>query len=175
MTAGARLEQLETRDLSTLSAAETTAALADVSVIRGTTDRLEAALVRRLGELHAAGQSAPPSDVLGRTGTTSRQAVDRTERRAGTLGETPRLNAALGAGTVGVEHADAVAAAASRLDDEQRGALFGRDQELTELAVSLSPEVFRRKLNGVVDEITHDDGLDRAAAAGSGGDGVDHA
>ena len=95
-----------------------------MSVIRGTTDRLEAALVRRLGELHEAGQSAPPSDVLGRTGTTSRQTVEKTERRAETLGETPQLNEALGAGRVGVEHADAVAAAAGRLDDDQRAALF---------------------------------------------------
>ncbi len=129
MTAGARLESLETRDLSTLSAAEATAALHDVSVIRGTTDRLEAALVRRLGELHEAGQSAPPSDVLARTGTTSRHTVEKTERRADALGETPRLNETLGPGTVGVEHADAVAAAASRLDDDQRVALFVHDDD----------------------------------------------
>ena len=149
--------------MSVLSAGEVTAALRDVAVIRGTTDQLEAAIVRRIAELHEAGQAAPASDVLGRSGRTSRRAAERAERRAGMLGQTPTLNDALGRGEVGVEHADAVASAAGRLDDEQRCVLFGRDREIVELAAACPPEVFRRRLGTLVDEITDDDGLDRAA------------
>ncbi len=149
--------------MSVLSAAEVTAALHDVAVIRGTTDQLEAALARRLAELHASGDAAPPADVLGRGGRMSRRAAEQAERRAGTLGHAPKLNDALGKGKVGAEHADAVAAAAGRLDDDQRTALFARDQEIVELAASYSPEGFRRRLGKLVDSITDDDGLERAA------------
>ena len=163
MTAGARLQRLEESDLSVLSPAEVTAALRDVAVIRGTTDRLEAVLVRRVAELHEAGDAAPPADVLGRGGRMSRRAAEQVDRRAGALGRTPKLNDALGKGSVGAEHADAVAAAAGRLDDAQREALFEKDREITELAVSQPPEVFRRGLGRLIDEITADDGLERAA------------
>ena len=149
--------------MSVLSAGEVTAALRDVAVIRGATDQLEAAIVRRIAELHEAGQAAPASDLLGRAGRTSRRAAEQAERRAGTLGQTPKLNDALGKGKVGTEHADAVANAAGRLDDDQREALFACDREIVELAASYSPEVFRRRLATLVDAITDDDGLERAA------------
>ena len=93
----------------------------------------------------------------------SRRAAEQVDRRAGALGRTPKLNDALGKGSVGAEHADAVAAAAGRLDDAQREALFEKDREITELAVSQPPEVFRRGLGRLIDEITADDGLERAA------------
>ncbi len=163
MTAGARLQHLEACDVSVLSAAEATAALRDVAVIRGTTDRIEAALARRIDELHQAGQAAPVADVLGRGGRMSRRAAEQVERRADALGHTPKLSDALGKGRVGVEHADAVASAAGRLDDDQRAALFERDREIVELAVSFPPEVFRRRLAKLVDDITADDGLAKAA------------
>ena len=162
MGAGVRLTQLEAWDVDTLSAAEVTAALRDVALIRGTTDRLEAALARRVAELHADGQAAPPADVLGRQGRTSRRAAEQAERRADALGHAPKLNDALGKGKVGAEHADAVANAAGRLDDDQRAALFEKDQEIVELAASHSPEVFRRRLGKLVDDITNDDGLEYA-------------
>ncbi len=146
-----------------LSAAEATAALRDVAVIRGTTDRVEAALARRIAELHQAGQAAPAADVLGRGGRMSRRAAERVEHRADALGHTPKLSDALGKGKVGAEHADAVAAAAGRLDDDQRAALFERDREIVELAASFPPEVFRRRLGKLVDDITADNGLAKAA------------
>ena len=79
------------------------------------------------------------------------------------LGATPGLNAALGKGKIGVEHADAVAAAAGRLDDNQRAELFANDAQITEHAASSSPESFRRWLNTTVDAISADDGVERAA------------
>ncbi|MFN3257288.1 MAG: DUF222 domain-containing protein [Ilumatobacter sp.] len=163
MSVGIRLQRLEALDVSALSAGAAIAALRDLAVVRGKTDQLEAAIARRISELHEIGDAVPAADVLGRQGRASRRSAEKADRRSKALGEVPRLNEALGKGKVGAEHADALAGAAGRLDDEQRTALFGRDQEITELAASLSPESFRRKLHAIVDEITDDDGLDRAA------------
>ena len=156
------MSDLERRDVATMSAGDAHAALRDVAVIRGTTDRIEAAITRRITDLHTEGKAAPPVDALGRNGRTSRRTAERAERRADTLGHTPLLDRALGAGKVGADHADALASAAAPLDDRQRGALFARDGELTELAASHSPETFRRKVAALVDDITGDDGLDKA-------------
>ena len=132
-------------------------------MVRGKADQLEAAITRRLSELHEAGRAAPVADMLSRSSKRSRRASEQAERRSGALGETPRLNDALGKGKVGVEHADAVASAAGRLDESQRSELFGLDRQITEHAASSTPESFRRWLNTTVDAITDDDGLDRAA------------
>lgn len=159
MTAGERLRRLEGVEIDTMSTGDAAAALRDIAVIRGTTEHLEAAITRRLARLHAAGSAAPASDVLGRQSKASRKAVERTERRAETLGNTPTLDEALAAGRVGSEHADVVAAAAGRLDDDQRAELFDRDDEITAMATTHAPETFRRRLGKLIDTITNDDGL----------------
>lgn len=163
MSVAARLERLDRIDVSSMSMGAVTGALRDISVIRGKTDQIEAALTRRLTELHESGQAIPAVDVLGRQGRSSRRTAEKVERRSETLGEAPRLNDALGQGKVGAEHADALAGVAGRLGDDHRAELFARDAEITELAASFSPETFRRKLHTIVDEITDDDRLDRAA------------
>jgi hypothetical protein len=162
VAAGLRLTELEGADIGSLSAAQATAALRGVAVIRGKADQLEAAIVRRLNELHAAGQAIPAADTLGHSAKRSRRAAEQAARRAGTLGEAPQLNAALGKGKVGAEHADALATAAGRLDEQHRAQLFAKDQQITEHAASSSPESFRRWLTKTVDSITDDDGLERA-------------
>jgi len=162
MTAGERLRRLEAVEIDTMSVGDAAAALRDVAVVRGRTDQIEAAITRRVAALHAAGQAAPASDLLGRQSKASRQAVERTERRAEALGNTPSLEQALGTGRVGAEHADAVTTAAGRLDDAQRVELFGHDDEITAMASSQSPETFRRRLGKLVDTITNDDGLAEA-------------
>jgi len=147
---------------------QATAALRDVvTVVRGRADQLEAAIARRLAELHAAGEARPVADTLGYSAKRSRRAAEQAERRSAVLGNTPGLNTALGKGKVGAEHADAVATAADRLDDDQRAALFAQDREITEHAASSSPETFRRWLNRTVDAITADDGLEHAAQQGA--------
>lgn len=162
MTPGDRLQRLAGLDIASMSTADVVEALRDVNAIRGCTDQIEAAISRRLTVLNATGQAAPAADILVRQRHGSRRAAEKAERRAGTLGETPGLDHALGAGRVSVEHADAVAAAAGRLDDETRDALFDRDDDITELATTHSPETFRRRLGKLIDEVTGDDGIDRA-------------
>ena len=149
--------------MSSLSAIEANAALRELSSVRCKTDQLEAAVVRRVAELHAEGNAVPAADALGHNGRTSRRAAEKAERRASALGSTPRLDAALGSGHVGAEHVDAVVNATTHLDDAQRSAVFELDAEITELAAAHSPDQFRRKLNEIVDELTNDDGVERAA------------
>ena len=163
MTAGERLGRLENVDIGTMSVGDAAAALRDITVIRGRTEQLEAAITRRLTRLHEAGSAAPVSDVLGRQGRASRRTVERTERRAETLGNTPALDDALATGRVGSEHADVVATAAGRLDDDQRAELFDHDDEITAMATTHPPEIFRRRLGKLIDTITNDDGLALAA------------
>ena len=162
MTPGVRLQRLEALDASTLSAVEANAALRDLAVIRGRSDQIEAAVARRIAELHAHGQAVPVADALGNNGRTSRRTAEKAERRADALGRTPALDAALGTGRVGAEHADALANATSRLSDEQRAAVFARDDEITELATTHSPDSFRQKMNKLVDDVTNDGGSERA-------------
>ena len=64
------------------------------------------------------------------------------------LGELPAMTGQLGAGRIGTEHADALASAASGLDDGDRSALFALDAELATHAASSTPEQFRRQLPG---------------------------
>lgn len=157
MTAVQRLDRVEALDVAVMSVGQAQAALRDLGVVRGRVEQLEGAITRRLTELHAAG-GAPAADVLGRQGRRSRRDAERAEARGRTLGDVPSLDQALGDGKVGAEHADAVA---TRLDHQHRASLFDHDTEITELAASLSPESFRRRLARLVDEITDDDGLDR--------------
>lgn len=163
MASAKRLERVEALDIDALDAGAVTAALRDLTTVKGMVDQLTARLLRRNSELNQHGQAAPTADVIGRVGNMSRRAAERAERRAETLGNTPLLDAALGTGKIAEEHADAVAAASSRLDDAQRIQLFHHDRDLTERASAKTPEQFRRDLNRLVDQITRDDGLDRAA------------
>jgi hypothetical protein len=163
MSSVRRLERVEALDIDALDAGAVTAALRDLTVVKGVVDHLAARLLRRNSELSEHGQAAPTADVIGRVGRMSRRAAERAERRADALGHTPQLDIALGKGKIAEEHADVVAVAASRLDDVQRRQLFDHDGELTERASATTPEQFRRDVNRLVDRITRDDGLERAA------------
>lgn len=159
MNAGERLLHLEDIDVDDMSIGQAQAALRELAVVRGAAARIEARISRRIATLNY----GPASDHLNRQGRTSRRAAERTERRAGLLGDTPRLDDALGSGKIDTEHADTVASAASRLDDEHRQQLVDRDEELAELASSRTPEQFRSDVSKMVDEITNDDGASRDA------------
>ncbi len=139
MKAGERFLRLEDTDVDELSIGQAQAALRDIAVVRGATARLEARVSRRISQLNY----GPASDHLNQQGRTSRHAAERTERRAGLLGEAPKLDDAPGAGQIDTEHADTVANAAARLDEGQRQQLMERDEELAGLASPRTPEQFR--------------------------------
>ena len=163
MDASDLLRRLGAVDIGAMSTADAAAALRDLEVVRGRTEQLRAAVTRQVARLNAQGRAAPAADMLGQQTHESRRSVERAERRADALGRVPTLDEALGAGRVSIDHADAVAAATARLGDEHREALFARESDLTDIATRTTPEQFRRRLDRIVDDITHDDGLDRAA------------
>ena len=156
--------------MSALSAAEATAAVRDVAVVRGAADQLEAAMVRRLGELHEAGQSAPRIGLFGAPGTNR---AGQSSRPSGEpeRWEKPEVERALGKGRSAPNTPTQSPKLQVGWTTTSARPCSQRDQEIVELAVAYSPEVFRRRLAGLVDVITDDDGLERAEQR-TRGDGI---
>ncbi len=156
------LERLETTDVTTLDAGGVSAGLGDIARLKGFLAGVEADLARRANTLAASGSGLPADELLGRSQSMSRREAQRASRRADTLGELPAMSRQLGAGRIGAEHADALASAASKLDDSDRAVLFALDGELATHAASSTPEKFRRHIERVVDQLAADRGLERA-------------
>ncbi len=162
MTLARLLERLEATDVAALDAGGVSARLRDVARLKGCIAGLEAELARRANQLSDAGAGLPADELLGRSQPMSRREAQRASRRADMLGEVPALSRQLGAGRIGAEHADALASAASKLDDGDRALLFALDAELATHAASSTPEQFRRHIDRVVDQLAADHGLERA-------------
>lgn len=73
------------------------------------------------------------------------------------------MSTQLRSGRIGTEHADAVAAAAARLDDQDRERLLSFDDELARHAAAAHPGSFKRFVDRLVDQLAADRGLERAA------------
>jgi hypothetical protein len=157
------VEQLERTDPATLDAAGVAVVVRDLQRLRGFIAETEHAVARRSNELAAAGAGAPATEVLAGSRTCSPRDAARTSLRAETLGGFPEVSGQLGSGRIGIEHADAVAAAASRLDDDDRSSLHALDAELARRAAASTPGQFKRFVDRVVDQLAADRGLERAA------------
>jgi hypothetical protein len=162
MRVSAIVEQLEAVDVSVLDAGTVAARLRDLERVRGFVAETEHALARRANALASSGAGAPAGEVLGRAGHCSPRQAERTSRRAEALGALPALARELGRGRIGTEHADAITNAAHRLDDARREALISLDVELAQAAAASTPAQFRRFVERVVDQLSADDGLERA-------------
>jgi hypothetical protein len=156
-------ERLERTDLSALDAAGVAVALRDLQRLRGFVAETEHAIARRSNELAACGAGAPATEVLAGNRTCSPRDAARTSLRAEALGEFPEVSGQLGHGRIGIEHADAVAAAAARLGSDDRSALHALDSELARHAAASTPGQFKRFVDRVVDQLAADRGLERAA------------
>ena len=157
------IEQLERTDPSTLDAAGVATSLRDIRRLRGFISDTEHAVARRANQLAAAGCGAPASEILSVGGNCSAREAGRTSRRAETLGVLPALSKQLSAGRIGTEHADAIASAAGRLDENERTALLELDVELAQHAAASTPGQFKRFLDRMVDQLAADGGVERAA------------
>ncbi len=71
----------------------------------------------------------------------------------------PEVHSALAAGTLSAGHADAIARAANRLDDDERVELAAMASELVEQAASTSVDAFARKVRDLARRISRDEGL----------------
>ena len=162
MDPGALIERLEGLDASTAGPGELGIASGWIQELRGYLHAHEARITRRAGELHAAGSGVPAEDLVARRGRASRREAEKIARRGEALANTPAVEGLLAKGRIGAEHADVIASAAGRLDDEQRAEFFGHDAELADAAAAMSPEQFRRFTRRVGDSITDDDGLERS-------------
>ncbi len=162
MGSGKLIERLESLDVESATVAEVAKATGWIRQLRGSLDSYEGKLTRRADELHEQGESAPAEDVLARRGRASRREAAKTKRRAEALGHAPAVDEQLAKGRIGPEHADALASAAGRLDEQRRDELFAHDAELADAATTRTPEQFRRFVNHVADQLAADDGIERS-------------
>lgn len=157
------VEQLERTEASTLDAAGVALSLRDVRRVRGFLAEAEHAIARRANELAASGSGAPADEAISVGGICSPREAARTARRAETLGSLPAMSKQLGAGRIGNEHADSVAAAAHSMNDADRDQLLAYDDELAQQAAATTPGKFKRYVARLVDQLAADRGLERAA------------
>jgi hypothetical protein len=157
------IERLEACDIDTASAAELPGLFHTLRQLTGWAATVEAQLSRRATELEATGEGAPAADVISRGTKTSPRQAKRAERRGATLANAPDMERQLAAGRISTEHADALANAAAKLDDDdQRAALFDQQAELAHHAAAQTPGQFGRTVQKVVDRLSTDGGLDRS-------------
>ena len=157
------IERLEASDLDAATAAELPGLFHTLRQLTGWAATVEAQLSRRATELEATGEGAPAADVISRGTKTSPRQAKRAERRGAALANAPEMERQLAAGRISTEHADTLANAAAKLDDDdQRAALFDRQGELAEHAAAETPGQFGRTVQKVVDRLSADGGLDRS-------------
>lgn len=137
-------------------------ALGDVKVVRGFIDRYEALVTSRLGKLHEQGASAPASDLHTRNSGVSAKEAQRKERRAKALDQAPSMASALADGAIGAEHADALANATIRLDDEVKASFFDLEADLASDASRTTPEEFGKNCRDLIRLLERDAGVERA-------------
>jgi hypothetical protein len=154
-------QRLQAIDPAAADRAAVAVGLRNIQQMRGQLDSLEGNLTRRAKELHEQGDGPPAADLLTRHNRTSRRRAEQSERRAEVLGEAPQMEKQLAKGRISTEHADALASALGRLDDDERFALFDLDADLAVAAASKTPGQFRRFVDKTIDELKADDGLER--------------
>jgi hypothetical protein len=165
MGTGKLAERIESVDIASAGVGELTATLGDLNRIDGWVSVTRAGITRRLAELEADGQAPPANDVLARSNHTSSRQAGKDERRAEAYGKAPALGKQRAAGRVSDEHADALANAAGKLDDEQQAELFSHGDELAEQAAASTPGQFAQHLRKLTDLIsTDDEATDRSEA-----------
>ncbi len=105
-------------------------------------DSIDAALVARRRELASAG------------GRRSSREADVVSERATVCEAMPEVHAAMAAGTLSAGHADAIARACNRLDDDERVELAAMAPELVTQAASTSVDAFARKVRDLARRIS---------------------
>lgn len=156
------LEAMLTDVVDEFDQARATAALGHVKTLRGFADRYEARVTSRLHALHERGESAPAADLHTRHGGVSSGEARRKERRAGALDRAPAVASALSDGSIGAEHADALANATSGADDEVVASFFDLDADLAADAVRMTPSEFAKNCRELVRSLERDQGIERA-------------
>jgi hypothetical protein len=92
-------------------------------------------------------------------GRRSFREADVVSERATVCEAMPEVHAAMAAGTRSAGHADAIARASNRLDDQERTELAAMAPELVAQAATTSVETFARKVRDLARRLSRDEGL----------------
>ena len=155
------LRALLPSDVTVLDAPQAATALGTVKALRGVLDSFEASVTSHLKALHRRGESASAADLHTRNGGVSSREALLKERRADALEQAPSLADKLAAGEVTASHADALADASCRLDDDLRSELFDRQESLAADAARTTPEEFRKNCKDLIAFLERERGIDR--------------
>ncbi len=148
-------------DVGLLDATAASDALGLVKAARGVLDAFEARLTSHISGLHAKGESAPAADLHTRNGGDSSKDARRKERRAKALDEAPSLAGKLDHGEATAGHADVLADALHRLDDDTRRRLLDVEADLAADAARMAPDEFRRSCRQLIRRLERDQGIER--------------
>ncbi|MGB3735924.1 MAG: HNH endonuclease signature motif containing protein [Ilumatobacter sp.] len=133
------------------------AGLKDVAAVRSWAAAMEAAIAIELSAV-----SSFPEAAIAEASRTSVSAASKTRERADALAAAPAFADALATGSIAAGHADELARALSKLDDEaQRADLFARSERLLGQAEVSTIDTFRRTLSREVNDIQQSDGMER--------------
>lgn len=155
------LDALLPADVGLLDTAGAAAALSTVKSVRGFLDAYEARVTSHIRTLHAEGESAPASDLHTRNGGISSKEAKTKERRAEALEQAPSLADKLASGDVTSAHADALANATCRLDDDTRRDLFDHETDLAADATRMTPDEFGKSVRDLIRQLERDQGIER--------------
>ena len=137
---------------------------------RGWLDSVDATIAVRAAELAAEGSGDPAAAVLAGGGRRSGREGRAAAARGDICLAMPELHDALASGTVSAGHVDAIARAASNLDDAGKADLAALGESLVDAAAASSVETFERHVRDLERRLSRD-----AASAGRNGcAGNDH-
>ncbi|MDW3216289.1 MAG: DUF222 domain-containing protein [Ilumatobacteraceae bacterium] len=149
-------------DVALLDGAGAAQVFGQIKAVRGFIDSYEARLTAHVQHLSVAGQSAPATDLHTRNGGVSANEARQKERRAEALGHAPSLADQLADGAVTAGHADALANATTRVDDEILAEFFEHEAALATDAARMTPEEFGRNCRDMIRHLERDAGVERA-------------
>ncbi len=148
-------------ELAGADSAACTQMLTSARQMRGWLDSVEAQVTSRVTELHDTAGGAPAADLHSRCGGVSAAEGKRKERRSKTIEQAPSFGEALGDGTIGAEHVDALSNATTRLDDDTTKKLLNLEDQLLADAAAMSPEKFGRACRDRIRHLERDQGIER--------------
>ena len=119
----------------------------EVHRLRCWLDSIDAAIVARRRELATAG------------GRRSFREADVVSERATVCAAMPEIHATMAAGTLSAGHADAIARASNRLDDDERVEPAAMAPQLVTQASSMAVDTFARKVRDLARRLSRDEGL----------------
>jgi Domain of unknown function (DUF222)/HNH endonuclease len=155
------LMALQSVDVATQDADGCARLLGEAKRVRGWLDSFEAKVTHRVDELHDTQGAAPAAELHAKCGGVSSAEGKRKERRSKVLDDAPSFGDALESGDIGAEHVDALANATAKLDDDIKGRLLDREDDLLDDARQMTPEEFGRSCRDLGRRLEKDAGIQR--------------